>query len=617
MIKIENITIAFDRPLIVQGVLEVHPGQLTLVQGESGCGKSSLLSVLGLLTNQHQEIYQFNNQIISDDDILRSEFRKRNIGFVFQDKSLFEHLNVYQNMQLYAEVSGQKLNKEKALDLLAQVHLKKVIDKDITTLSGGEKQRLAIACALCKNPELLILDEPTSALDLKNVEIILEILREQANQGKMIMIASHDPSLINACDVVYAIDEGKLKKVKTKKSKEIDCKISSQKKKIPFRFYLSYYRSFFQKNIANQLLMLIVCGLCVTVLMARDSVSKGYENKQLSHIDTLLGTEIFVTSQANNRGIAFYYQEMPTISEMTLKRIQNLKHLQAIYPYYEINVNSIGGVQTNCVIQPYTQNSPIAHYLLDGEIEKGGIYITASLANQMEQDVSFEYPVSIVGILPDGTTHVFNDVQVDGILDKDYHNDYSYADKIIFFPIDLMPKQDDIQALLVYSDHYDSVISLKEDIAQQDSSLGVFSAFSRTTEGNSVMTNIKDFLNVLAFVILLLSILLIGLIYSGYMMNRKSEISLLRVNGLSKKEISKLVLIEMILQTIMISCISLVLAYFGYQYFQRVADLSIQTRWYSDIFRSQLFAFLLMFFPNSISLFIYQKVDMATALRTD
>lgn len=617
MIKIENINIVFDQPLIEQGVLEVRQGQLTLVQGESGCGKTSLLSVLGLLTDQQQEIYRFNDQVISDDDFLRSEIRKRNIGFVFQDKSLFDHLNVYQNMLLYAEISGQKLSKEKAKNILAQVHLKKAIDKDITTLSGGEKQRLAIACALCKDPELLILDEPTSALDLKNAEIILDILREQAKRGKMIMMASHDPSLIEACEVVYTIDEGKLKKVKDQESQETNLRIHKQRKKIPIRFYLSYYRSFFKKNMVNQFVMLMVCGLCVAVLMARENVSKGYENKQLSKIDELLGTEILVTSQKNDQGMALYYQGLPAIREMTLKRISNLSNLQAMYPYYEIQVNGIDGMSTRCIIQPYTPNHPIGNYLLDGEMKENGIYITESLAKQMDQNVSFEHPVNIEGLLPDGTTYVFNDIQVDGILDKDYHNDYSNGNEIIFFPIEMMPEQDNIQALLVYSEHYDLVSALKEKIVQQDSELGVFSAFSRTTEGNSVMTNIRNFLNILALVIILLSILLIGLIYSGYMMNRKAEICLLRVNGLSKKEILKLVLIEMILQTIMISCMSLIMAYVGYQYFQKAADLSIQTRWYADILISQFFAFLLMFFPNFISLFIYQRVDMATTLRTD
>lgn len=169
----------------------VSRGEHILLLGESGCGKTTLLHLLGgLLRGANGSIRINNNELISLSETELDQFRKKHLGFIFQKNHLISALNVQQNL-LLAEKDLSRIEQ-----LLSSLNLSDLKNKKVTTLSHGQAQRVAIARALMNKPEVILADEPTSALDDKNCEAVVDLLLNVAtvNQSTLV-IATHDSRL--------------------------------------------------------------------------------------------------------------------------------------------------------------------------------------------------------------------------------------------------------------------------------------------------------------------------------------------------------------------------------------------------------------------------------------
>ena len=172
-------------------------GSIYLLKGESGKGKTTLLTLLGLLQDQTDGQIYFDNILVSGLNYKKkSELRRDHMGFIFQDYNLFNKLTVMDNVVLM-QVCEKILNKkdafkkaDKALELLNLSHRKKHYPYE---LSGGEQQRVGIARAIVNNPQILICDEPVSNIDDKNAELIVKFIDEYCHENnKLVIVSSHD-----------------------------------------------------------------------------------------------------------------------------------------------------------------------------------------------------------------------------------------------------------------------------------------------------------------------------------------------------------------------------------------------------------------------------------------
>ena len=214
LLKIEHLTKKFEDNMILDDVsLTVHRGEVIVVVGPSGCGKSTMLRCINALEPTQGGSIEIEGQQISQSSKNLTQLRQK-IGMVFQSYELFPHLTVLNNI-LLAPTKVQKREKEEvkkeAMELLDRVGLKEKADSFPRQLSGGQKQRVAIVRALCMHPEILLFDEVTAALDPEMVREVLDVMLQLAQQGKTMIIVTHEMQFARAiADRVIFLEGGKI-----------------------------------------------------------------------------------------------------------------------------------------------------------------------------------------------------------------------------------------------------------------------------------------------------------------------------------------------------------------------------------------------------------------------
>lgn len=195
--------------------LSVTPGEIILIMGPSGSGKTTLLSMLGALLKPTEGKILLNGTMINTlEENHLPEIRLRQFGFIFQDFNLLSALTALENVAIVAELAGVKAReaRRKASGILAELGLGGRLNFLPEKLSGGEKQRVAIARALVNDPALILADEPTANLDSKIGHEIMRLLRRIAKeQGRSVVIVSHDQRIKDIADRVLWLEDGEFK----------------------------------------------------------------------------------------------------------------------------------------------------------------------------------------------------------------------------------------------------------------------------------------------------------------------------------------------------------------------------------------------------------------------
>jgi putative ABC transport system ATP-binding protein len=206
-----------DRVKVLRGVdFEAPYGEMTLLVGPSGCGKTTLLClVAGLLnkTGGHIEVLGTDVETLSGSDSVL--FRRRNLGFVFQQYNLLPALTAAENAAVPLMAAGEKRSTavEKAVAMLEQLGMRDRAHARPNQLSGGQQQRVAIARALVHEPSLLVCDEPTAALDAETGQTVMELLRQAAvRPGRAVVVVTHDSRVFQFGDRIAYMNDGRVTK---------------------------------------------------------------------------------------------------------------------------------------------------------------------------------------------------------------------------------------------------------------------------------------------------------------------------------------------------------------------------------------------------------------------
>ena len=197
---------------VLKGIdLSVESGEMVAIMGSSGSGKSTLLDIIGMLDEADEGEYILDNVPIRDlTEKKAAVYRNKFLGFIFQSFNLINYKNAIENvaLPLYYQGLNRKERLEKGLFHLEKVGLKDWAHHLPNELSGGQKQRVAIARALAANPKLLLADEPTGALDTKTSYEIMEFIQSLNDEGKTILMVTHEEDIANMCKRIVRLKDG-------------------------------------------------------------------------------------------------------------------------------------------------------------------------------------------------------------------------------------------------------------------------------------------------------------------------------------------------------------------------------------------------------------------------
>ena len=201
-----------DTPAL-RGITKDFPvGRLTIVAGPSGCGKSTLLRLLACVDRPTSGVVAIEGHAVGEASTrTRRRMRRQRLGYLYPDPidNLVEYLTAAEQLRLAARLRGHRITDAEIRDALDTFGLGHRLDHRPAELSGGEQQRVSIACALAVKPALVVADEPTAELDSVAADTVLEAIRLLCDTGTAFVIASHDPTVIERADSLLRLDHGR------------------------------------------------------------------------------------------------------------------------------------------------------------------------------------------------------------------------------------------------------------------------------------------------------------------------------------------------------------------------------------------------------------------------
>lgn len=211
--ELQHVTRSYHGQLGVHDVdLRIHPGEMVALTGPSGSGKSTILNLLGLLAAPELGVLRLFDEVAPPPISPRAtRLRRARLGYLFQNFALIENETVSKNLEIALTSAGARRNRSaKIFTALDRVGLSGFEQRRVHSLSGGEQQRVAVARLLLKPCDLVLADEPTGSLDRENRDIVLELLTELSARGKTLVIATHDPVVVDACSRSIELRAGRV-----------------------------------------------------------------------------------------------------------------------------------------------------------------------------------------------------------------------------------------------------------------------------------------------------------------------------------------------------------------------------------------------------------------------
>lgn len=288
---------------VLRGVnAEFKRGEFVAIVGESGCGKSTFMNILGGLDNDYTGSIVLNGEFMKDyTEKQLDDYRKSKVGLVFQSYNLISHMTVRENVEVAMTMSNvDRATRKKITDeTLSQVGLLEYANKLPNQLSGGQRQRVAIARALANQPEILLADEPTGALDKESAKEVINILKSIAESGRLVIVVTHSQKVASECSRILTIDNGVIEedkeqyKIDTRTPKPKSAKPQNIKLKELFRLAFTNIVQTKKRSILVSIGMSIGIAAVILVFCLSGGITN-YVNNSLA--DSMNALQIQVTS---------------------------------------------------------------------------------------------------------------------------------------------------------------------------------------------------------------------------------------------------------------------------------------------------------------------------------
>jgi len=607
--RIDNLTKEYGKNNSYQKVLDnisisFKSNEFVCILGESGSGKSSLLNVIGGLDNDYKGSINIDNMNIKY--INQDEYRKNNIGFIFQNFNLINSLSVIDNIILPIEKDNisYKKKRNRAISLLRKLNIYTLKNKKINELSGGQKQRVAIARGLINNPKIILADEPTGALDEENSKNLLEILREINKEGKLVIVVTHSKKVIDYSTRVIEIKDGKIfkdKKIKRVKETYIDTVENKENK------YLYLFKHAF-KNLKNNkrrnLFITFASSIGLIGIILSLFLGDGVKN----YINDLIVSK----SDPNTYTIESKYKYY---DDTLINKIIDIKHINKVNKELNINISNISFKDKKYDLVYLDSLEKI-------KVEKGnnkGLLINKSLSKKINIG-------DIVKLTFVDNYNVFNvDIKVTGILENTGINliDEGYNSMIKYSNLEKIYRDNkkDIKPnnISIKIDSKDNINYIKKELKE-------LKLIPKTNE--DYYNELKKYLDIASFILsvfslssLIVSTIMISIIINITVLERVKEIGLLRSIGYSKNDIKNIFKSESLSLGICIWLFSIYISSFMIKIIKYLVNNKFDIKITSNNTKYYLISLFISLFVTYISSLIPSKkaanLDPINALRSE
>lgn len=547
MIELKDVTITYDRVILDHATISIPAHSVTLLRGTSGSGKTALLYCIALMDNKSNYKYFYDGKLIEGK--MRDEYRRSRISYVLQESSLLPHLDVTGTLQYFARIHNKVLTDDDIDECLDRMHLDVSPSQNVMTLSLGERQRLSIACALISHPQVLILDEPTASLDHDNEIQIYEILKELSHDMTIVM-ASHSDCVIEYADVTYMIEDGMLSSsdflFSEDQSGEGTAPSISQNFCIEYvKTYMKHYRFMYVLLLMVFVLSLVSCQVMTGII----------HNSKKQAMQMLVG-------QLENKAIIT--KDKHSYVDQDYSKLITLKDKNA-YPLYKM-CTDINGEEV--FIVPYFKEDDLSKYI-DRPIQdkQNGIYMDEStfyILNQKSKNNKINLDITIKD--REGMHQTEHSFDMNGVFKNSKQVHYVVkSQRYIYMPYSLMKsiyeKNSKDKQYIGYVICYDTYDKLETALkGYEKSGYTINDSFTDRESMNSLNNYYQMLMFTFAGIIILVAMIIDIVLESHLLMQRKSELVLLRISGLREKDLIHISLTESIIGLCAVLVISTIIS---------------------------------------------------------
>lgn len=552
-------------------------GEMVAIVGESGSGKSTLMNTIGGLDSDFEGAILYEGKNLRDFSQKEMvNYHKKSIGFIFQNFNLIPHLDLIDNVSIAMTLSNadEKTRRGRAEELLTQVGLKDHMHKKPDQLSGGQKQRVAIARALANDPDVIIADEPTGALDADTTDVILNMIRDIAASGKLVLMVTHSDKVASHCSRVLRIDQGQI--VSDQEQKPLDHHLEQRTEVKIQQMSLFKAISLAFKNMkakfGRNALVSTGMGIGIMSVILMLSLGKGvtsYVSGQMNTYSNPLVAEIQKTSsqkmrqqgmqaqqtgdkaalakqQQNNMASLSGTSSASAFSKKDLKKLEKISHvkkLQKGYSAISLGTNQLKyGKKTASMIYLKTVNNGIAKSeIKKGRLPKAGkdeVMIDSGSADNLGKKILGK---KVKASLQIGTKTINKTVKVVGIYEASGSGQVSalllpYSDLAKIFKDNGLTLKANVVYLTATDKQYTS--SIKQ--AAKDKGFAGSMQEQMTEMFDSILSVLTYVLTAIAAVSLLVSAIMILVVLNISVVERTQEIGVMKALGARRKDIRRI-----------------------------------------------------------------------------
>ena len=547
MIELKDVTIAYDRVILDHASISIPAHSITLLRGKSGSGKTALLYCIALMDNKSSYKYFYDGKLIEGEE--RDEYRRSRISYVLQESSLLPHLDVTGTLQYFARIHNKVLTDDDIDECLDRMHLDVSPSQNVMTLSLGERQRLSIACALISHPQVLILDEPTASLDHDNEIQIYEILKELSHDMTIVM-ASHSDCAIGYADVTYMIEDGMLSSSDFLFSEDQSGEGTAPS--INQNFCIEYVKTYMKHYRFMYVLLLMVFVLSLVSCQVMTGIIHNSKKQAMQMLVGQLENKAIITKDEHSY-VDQDYSKLITLNDKNA------------YPLYKM-CTDINGEEVYIV--PYFKEDDLSKYI-DRPIQdkQNGIYMDEStfyILNQKSKNNKIDLDITIKD--REGMHQTEHSFDMNGVFKNSKKVHYVVkSQRYIYMPYSLMKsiyeKNSKDKQYIGYVICYDTYNKLETALkGYEKSGYTVNDSFTDRESMDSLNNYYQMLMFTFAGIIILVALIIDIVLESHLLMQRKSELVLLRISGLREKDLIHISLTESIIGLCAVLIISTIIS---------------------------------------------------------